>query len=173
MALTRFVPFAIRHVLRRHQYRQFEHPTDSLQYDYALFASLTGFTEGTLKKFWPPVKKKVMDNHPHFSKFLTDGNPSAAPTAKATASKKRKAADADHGAEPESEAISADDADNKAFEDKTNKRAVKGKRGKKAKTDEGVVKQDENSANGGEGQFIYSQKVATWVENADGGADLA
>lgn len=148
-----------------------ENPTDSKQYDYTLFASLTGFTEGTLKKFWPPLKRKVTEDHPNFSKHLTGGAPAAAPTAKVTASKKRKAADTDADTVLEPEAASADDADNKTSEGKTRKASAKGRRGKKAKTED-VVKQEDHSADTGEGEFVYSQKVALWLESTDGVADL-
>ncbi|KAJ8116135.1 hypothetical protein OPT61_g2384 [Boeremia exigua] len=140
------------------------------KYDYALFAQLSGFTEGTLKKFWPPVKKKVMEEHPNFGKFLTGAPAAAASTAKATASKKRKAADTDADAELEPEASPVDDADKKTSEGKAKKAPAK--RGKKVKTEEEVVKEEENSAGAEEGEFIYNPNVVAWLANADGMAEV-
>ena len=40
------------------------------QYDFDLFATLTGNTAGTLKKMWPPIKRKAADDHPSFGNFL-------------------------------------------------------------------------------------------------------
>lgn len=124
-----------------------------MQYDYPLFAQLSGFTEGTLKKFWPPVKKKVIEKHPSFGKFIAGSAPAAAPTSKAAAGKKRKAADANGDGDLESKASSADAIDNKAPEGKSKKVTAKGKRGKKTKTEETEDEKvkDDNSADGEDG----------------------
>jgi hypothetical protein len=54
-------------------------------------ATITGNTAGSLKKMWPPVKKKALEAHPSFAAFLgTDGSNIAAP--KAAGGRKRKAA---------------------------------------------------------------------------------
>ncbi|KAF2641978.1 hypothetical protein P280DRAFT_384833, partial [Massarina eburnea CBS 473.64] len=55
-------------------------------YDYELFATLTGNTAGSLRKMWPPVKRKAVDAHETFGTFLGAGE-----TTKVPASKKRKA----------------------------------------------------------------------------------
>ena len=68
--------------------------TDSLtrtQYDFDLFASLTGNTAGSLKKMFPPVKRKAADAHPSFAAYL--GLPptaNAGTEAKAPAPKKQR-----------------------------------------------------------------------------------
>ncbi|KAF2621710.1 hypothetical protein BU25DRAFT_415906 [Macroventuria anomochaeta] len=125
------------------------------KYDYTLFAKLSGFTEGTLKKFWPPVKKKVVEEHPNFGTFIGGGAAAAAPAFKATTGKKRNAADADADAELEPKASSADAVNSKASEGEAKKTPAKGKRSKKVKTeeaeDEEKVMEEENSADGGDG----------------------
>ncbi|EAT90502.1 hypothetical protein SNOG_02290 [Parastagonospora nodorum SN15] len=40
------------------------------KYDYDLMAALTGNTAGSLKKMWPSVKKKALDEYPSFAGFL-------------------------------------------------------------------------------------------------------
>ncbi|KAF2874164.1 hypothetical protein BDV95DRAFT_324069 [Massariosphaeria phaeospora] len=63
------------------------------KYDYDLMATLTGNTAGTLKKMFPPIKRKAVEAHPSFGTFLgqpgTGAEAKAAP-AKANGSKKRK-----------------------------------------------------------------------------------
>ncbi|KAL1598249.1 hypothetical protein SLS59_006933 [Nothophoma quercina] len=134
------------------------------KYDYALFAKLSGFTEGTLKKFWPPVKKKVIEEHPAFGTFI-NGSFAAAPAAKVGAGKKRKAADDEVNAELDPKALSADTIESKASEGKK-KAPVKKGRGKKAKTEEAEekeVKEEENSADGGDGLGESSYRsVVDW-----------
>ncbi|XPS75673.1 hypothetical protein M3J09_007747 [Ascochyta lentis] len=119
------------------------------KYDYPLFAKLSGFTEGTLKKFWPPVKKKGIENHENFGKFLGGGSVAPANAPKAAAGKKRKAADDDAGADPEpSDAADVNDGKTSG---KPAKAPAKGKgRGKKVKTEE-KVKEEDDSADGGDG----------------------
>ncbi|KAF1914565.1 hypothetical protein BDU57DRAFT_519634 [Ampelomyces quisqualis] len=74
-------------------------------------AKLTGNTVGSLKKMWPPVKKKAVETHPSFATFLglstaaastnTAAVPAEPPTAaapKPKVARKRKAdSDADNG----------------------------------------------------------------------------
>ncbi|KAL5446394.1 hypothetical protein PMIN05_002444 [Paraphaeosphaeria minitans] len=79
------------------------------KYDYELFATLTGNTVGSLKKMWPPVKRKVIEAHTSFGVFLgaaTAGEEATgeakakpAPKVKAKNGKKRKAT----STEPENE----------------------------------------------------------------------
>ncbi|KAF9695658.1 hypothetical protein EKO04_006501 [Ascochyta lentis] len=141
--------------------------TDCQQYDYPLFAKLSGFTEGTLKKFWPPVKKKGIENHENFGKFLGGGSVAPANAPKAAAGKKRKAADDDAGADPEpSDAADVNDGKTSG---KPAKAPAKGKgRGKKVKTEE-KVKEEDDSADGGDGlsEFVFSENVVNWLESAD------
>ncbi|KAL1800990.1 hypothetical protein ACET3X_001332 [Alternaria dauci] len=72
------------------------------KFDYDLMATLTTNTAGSLKKMWPPVKKKAAEGYPSFAAFLVQpgvattaasggGEPKAATPAKAV--KKRKAVD--------------------------------------------------------------------------------
>jgi hypothetical protein len=149
---------------------------DIPQYDWPLFAKLTGFTEGSLKKFWPPVKNKAIEQTESFGAFLNGaGGVAAAPNAPA-GGKKRKAADADADADLDPKTSSADTTGGKA-EGETKKAPAK-KRGKKAKTEEveeKKVKEEENSADGGDGlgEFVYRKNVVDWLESTDGTADEA
>ncbi|KAJ4376736.1 hypothetical protein N0V86_006853 [Didymella sp. IMI 355093] len=143
------------------------------KYDWPLFAKLTGFTEGSLKKFWPPVKNKAIEQTESFATFLKGAGAAATPPKAAAGGKKRKAADADADLDPK--ASSADTADSKAPEGKTKKAPAK-KRGKKAKTEEveeQKVKEEDNSTDGGDGlgEFVYSKNVLDWLESTDGTAD--
>jgi len=102
-------------------------------------ATLTGNTAGSLKKMFPPVKRKALEAHPSFATFLNAGTATAAPNgegkkaAPKAAGKKRKAT-----SEPETDAAAedippeADKTDEKA--DGKKKAPAKGRgRGKKAK----------------------------------------
>ncbi|KAH7066771.1 hypothetical protein BKA63DRAFT_495671 [Paraphoma chrysanthemicola] len=154
------------------------------KFDYDLMAVLTGNTNGSLKKMWPPVKKKAIDAHPSFASFLgstganimaASGDPKtpAPPKAKATGGRKRKAADKaeiedeadtkDVDAKPvraKSEKSDGNKSDNNKSDSKaeTKKKApaAKGKRGaKKAKKDE-----------------LSEEQVKSEVDSADGGDGL-
>ncbi|KAF1927111.1 uncharacterized protein M421DRAFT_6313 [Didymella exigua CBS 183.55] len=143
------------------------------KYNWPLFATLTGFTEGSLKKFWPPVKNKALEQHESFGTFLKGG---AAP-AKAAGGKKRKAANADADADLDPKISSADAINGKAPEAKS-KKAPSKKRGKKAKTeedDEEKVKVGDDSVDGGDGlgEFVYKKHVLDWSESTDGTAEEA
>lgn len=148
--------------------------TDRTQYDWPLFAKLTGFTEGSLKKFWPPVKNKALEQHESFATFLKGGAATAAAPSKATVGKKRKAADTDADADLEPKASSTDTTDSKPPEGKPKKAPAK-KRGKETEIEEPKekVKEEENSADGGDGlgEFVYRRNVLDWLENTDGTAD--
>ncbi|KAF3031786.1 hypothetical protein E8E12_000280 [Didymella heteroderae] len=141
------------------------------KYDWPLFAKLTGFTEGSLKKYWPPVKNKAVEQTESFGTFLKGAGAAPALSKAAVGGKKRKAADAETDAELDPKASSADTTNGKA------KKAPAKKRGKKAKTDEveeeKVKQEEENSADGGDGlgEFVYKRNVADWLEGADGSAD--
>ncbi|KAK7179000.1 hypothetical protein PSPO01_14942 [Paraphaeosphaeria sporulosa] len=97
------------------------------KYDYELLATLTGNTAGSLKKMWPPVKRKVIEAHASFGAFLggAAGEAAAAkpaPKPKANNGKKRKAT----SAEPEQE-------DEAGVEDAGKKKP--GPKGRKKKAD--------------------------------------
>jgi hypothetical protein len=59
-------------------------------------AELSGHTEGTLKKFYPPVKRKAAELNPSFGAGEGGGAAKPAPV-KANGSKKRKASDDENG----------------------------------------------------------------------------
>lgn len=147
--------------------------TDFSQYDWPLFAKLTGFTEGSLKKFWPPVKNKAIEQTESFGTFLNGtGAVAAVPKATAAGGKKRKAADADADADTDPK-TSADTTDGKAADGKT-KKAPSKKRGKKVKAEEAgdeKVMDEENSAYSGDGlgEFVYKKNVVDWLESTDYG----
>lgn len=152
-----------------------ENHTDSAQYDWTLFANLAGFTEGSLKKYWPPVKNKAMEQHESFAAFLKGAAAAPAASSKATGGKKRKAADAHVDTGIDSKAPSVDATDNDAPEGKTKKAPTK-KRVKKAKAEEPAeekVKEEDDSADGGGGlgEFVPSKNVLDWLERTDGMAD--
>lgn len=146
---------------------------DNEQYDFALLGHLAGFTEMTAKKFWPPVKKKAMDQYPEFAKYINGGS-AAASNSKVTMGKRKAAdSDTDAGADADLEVnpkvSSADIADGKAIKDKGKKAPGKAKRGKKVKVEEA---EDEPSADGGDGmgEFVYQKNVVDWLEMTDGSA---
>ena len=148
---------------------------DSLQYDWPLFAKLTGFTEGSLKKFWPPVKNKAIEQTESFGAFLNGasvGAAVAAPKAATAGGKKRKAADADADADLDPKTSSTNAFDDKPAGGKAKKASAK-KRGKKAKAEDNMVKEEENSADGGDGlgEFVYRKDVVDWLESTDSTAD--
>ena len=164
---------------------------NSSQYDYDLMSTLTGNTNGSLKKMWPPVKKKAIDAHASFATFLgstganitaasSDAKPAPAP--RATGGRKRKAAadaDIEVDAETKDEPKSAGAKSNKSDGDKsdiktkteTKKKApaAKGRgRSKKAKKDElsDEKVKSEDSADGS-GQYTRKQKVLDWLSSTD------
>jgi hypothetical protein len=137
---------------------------------------LTGFTVGTLKKFWPPVKKKVIETYPSYATFI--GAPGAAggetkPAATPKGKGKRKAADE----EPEGDAVDADNPDVKTKRTKkapAEKKVPAKGRAKRVKQEEASdedakFKSAEDSADGGDGlgEFIYDANVLKWLENTD------
>jgi hypothetical protein len=133
-------------------------------------AKLTGFTEGTTKKFWPPVKRKVMEEHPELAKYLigTASTTATAATATKAAGKKRKAVDAEAEADADAELDPkvSDIADGNGTNGKPKKAPAKGKRGKKTKTDDAET---ENSADGGYGKKVKSEGAEEAENSADGG----
>ena len=121
-------------------------------------ARLSGFTGGTLKKFWPTVQKKVMDQHKSFGTFLSGGTAIAAPTIKSTVGKRPLTLTPMLSLSPKS--ASADATASKISEGKTRKTLAKAKRGKKAKTE--VIEEEENSADGSDSLsgFAHGKNVA-------------
>lgn len=106
-------------------------------------ASLTGNTSGSLKKMFPPVKRKAIDAQPSFGTFLNGGT---APTAVATNGEQKKAAPKATGkkrkaiSEPDTNAAAEEaQADGEKTDDKVankKKAPAKGRgRSKKAKVD--------------------------------------
>ncbi|CAA9960896.1 hypothetical protein PTMSG1_04280 [Pyrenophora teres f. maculata] len=61
------------------------------KYDYDLMATLTKNTAGSLKKMWPPVKKKASENHPSFASLLGQTGTATTTAAEPRTPKKRKA----------------------------------------------------------------------------------
>jgi hypothetical protein len=154
---------------------------NELQFDYEVMSTLTGNTAGSLKKMWPPVKKKALETCPSFAKFLsTDGGNIAAP--KATGGRKRKAAaDADvedtetKDADPKSAGDKSDSANKSEGKAETKKKAPmakgKGRPAKKTKKEE--VKAEEDSADGGDGlgEYTHKQEIMKWLNSTDGSLD--
>jgi hypothetical protein len=141
-------------------------------------ATITGNTAGSLKKMWPPVKKKALEAHPSFAAFLgTDGNNIAAP--KAAGGRKRKAAadsnveDADpKSAEEQSDGTDKTDSKTDSKVETKKKAPAKGK-GRPAKKSKKEVKDEEDSADGGDGlgQYTRRHKVEKWLNSTDGTSD--
>jgi hypothetical protein len=65
------------------------HTLTVVQYDYDVMATLTGNTAGSLKKMFPPVKKKAIETLPSFASYITGG--AATSTAAANGEKKEPA----------------------------------------------------------------------------------
>ncbi|KAI4942579.1 hypothetical protein J4E91_009973 [Alternaria rosae] len=155
------------------------------KFDYDVMATLTGNTAGSLKKMWPPIKKKALENHPSFATFLGQaGVAAAAPAggdpkpAAAKVTKKRKAADevpeedADDGAKDLAPASAADKSEGDKSDTKkkapvakkekkgpTKKRVPPKKAAKKESASEEEVVKDKSagdSADGGDGLGEYS-----------------
>ncbi|KAF1844191.1 uncharacterized protein K460DRAFT_397329 [Cucurbitaria berberidis CBS 394.84] len=159
------------------------------KYDYELMSTLTKNTVGSLKKMWPPVKRKAIGAHSSFAAFLglagtlaPNGDANSAPAPKATASKKRKAADEIlDDADDDKNDLEPKSAANKSGT-KKKAPAAKSKPGQKKKKvkkeapiseDEATVQASENSADGGDGlgEFIFTQSVVDWINKTDECAD--
>jgi hypothetical protein len=145
-------------------------------------ASLTGNTAGSLKKMWPPVKKKAIEAHPSFASFLgTDGANISAPKTAAGSRKRKAAADDVEDADPKSAADksdSTDKTDGKAdsktdSKAETKKKAPAKGRGRPAKKSKKEVKDEEDSADGGDGlgQYTCKAKIEKWLNSTDGHSD--
>jgi hypothetical protein len=162
----------------------------ALQYDYDLMATLTGNTNGSLKKMWPPIKKKAIEAHASFATFLgtpgtntgttVSGERKAAGPPQAKAGRKRKGDagvedEADENPQPagvESDSVEGKSGGKPDVKKKAAATKGKGRPPKKAKKD---VKSEEDSADGGDGmgQYTRTESVMTWLSNTDGGTDAA
>lgn len=114
-----------------------------------------------------------MEQHANFSKFLSGDATATATASKSATGKKRKAAEAPEAADTEP---AADNTDSNTAEGKVKKAPAKGKRGKKVKTEETEderVKDEDNSADGGDGlgEFVYKENVIKWLHSTDGLAE--
>ena len=141
------------------------------QYDYDLMSTLTGNTAGSLKKMWPPLKRKAIEHHASFGIFLGQvvgsggasaangeakvATPAKATPAKATPGKKRKTAE-----------DGADDAGNEKTASSPVK--AKGRPKKQVKKEEPIPEEaasaddaNEDSANGedGQGSYIFCKRI--------------
>jgi hypothetical protein len=149
------------------------------QYDYDLMAKLTGNTSGSLKKMWPPIKRKATDAHASFATFLgangtnvvaTPAVAKPVPVPKATGGRKRKAAvDAYVEAEPETKELDPMSARAKSNESDSGNKSdgkvetknkvpttkTKARSTKKVKKE---VAESEDSTHGGDGLGEYARK---------------
>lgn len=127
------------------------------KFDYDHMAALTKNTAGSLKKMWPPVKRKAIESHPSFAKFLGQSNGDATASTseapKLTAapkSRKRKPAD-ETPEEPAKSEPDSSEPDKKP----TKKSAPAGKkkgRGRPKKQAKIETMDEEDSADGGDGR---------------------
>lgn len=156
---------------------------------------LTGNTVGSLKKMWPPVKRKAIDANESFGKFLglagatAAGETTASTVPKlATGGKKRKATSPDEeadeanddSAEPAPADTTSDDnkSDSKKKAGPTEKKASTAKKPgrprkqikKEGNDDEVMADSGEQSADGGDGvgEYAFIQNVCKWLNDADG-----
>ncbi|KAL6705645.1 hypothetical protein ACN47E_006592 [Coniothyrium glycines] len=114
------------------------------KYNYDLMASLTNNTAGSLRKMWPPVKKKAMEAYPSFTDFLGavvsagSGGEVKATIPKPSGGKKRKAADESSDDTKDSEPDPAEGRKSDGNKSSSKEAAtLKGKgRAKKAKKDD-------------------------------------
>lgn len=144
--------------------------------------TLTGNTAGSLKKMWPPVKKKAIEAHPSFATFLgntvaniASGEPKTAAPAKAKGGRKRKADAVANGendatdAEPKSATIEkSDSAGGESNTKANNKKKVSAKKQKKKVKTE--VKSEEDSGDG-LGEFRFRESILRWLHFTDGCPD--
>jgi hypothetical protein len=153
-------------------------------------AKLTGNTNGTLKKMWPPVKKKAIEAYPSFAAFIgntgdkiTAASGEAKPASKAAGGRKRKAAKADVDTDSDSKdekpksagtkTSKTDSAGNKSDSKTENKKKATPKKGRATKKSKAEVKDEEDSADGGDGlgQYTFTQTIVDWLNSTDGSLD--
>jgi hypothetical protein len=147
-------------------------------------AALTGNTNGSLKKMWPPIKKKAIDAYPTFATFLgttganitaTSGDTKSAPApkSKAAGGRKRKA-DADNDVEEETDTKDADPKPVRAKSEKSdgnksdgNKSDSKAATKKKAPVAKGKGRNKKSKK-----EELSDDRVKSEEDSADGGDGL-
>ncbi|EUC49466.1 hypothetical protein COCMIDRAFT_84431 [Bipolaris oryzae ATCC 44560] len=153
------------------------------KFDYETMAALTKNTAGSLKKMWPPVKRKAMESHPSFAKLLgqSNGDATAASSTseapKLTAapkSRKRKPADEASEETTKSEPDSSEPDKKPAKKKATTAAAAtaaatKKGRGRPKKQAKIEITDEENSADGGDGRGEFTKKKAVqrWLRSTD------
>jgi len=156
-------------------------------------SALTGNTAGSLKKMWPPVKRKALDAHESFGKLLGtaaanaagEGTASAGPKP-AVGGKKRKAThdepEEDSGDAAETAPTDTMSGDNKSdVRKKAASREKKVPAAKKTARPRKQAKKEEDDvemmADGGEqsadqgdgaGEHALTQNVYNWLNDTDG-----
>jgi hypothetical protein len=138
-------------------------------------AALTGNTPGSLKKMWPPVKKKAIDAYPGFAAFLgvtsapTNGESKSAENKPAAAAKgattrKRKAAEPEVAEEGEVDGKSASDGNKSDGRKKKAPAKPRAKKVKKEEVEEEVVKDDGGDEGLGE---LKKERMWCWLNETD------
>jgi hypothetical protein len=129
-------------------------------------STLCNNTAGSLKKMWPPVKKKAAEAHASFAIFIGAPNVNATP----------KSADANKPAAPAKAAGGRNaevDSDPKSASAEVKPNAAGGRKRAPAKKAKKEVKSEEGSADGGDGlgQYIRKEKIKNWLSEADDGLE--
>ncbi|KAF2849195.1 hypothetical protein T440DRAFT_139631 [Plenodomus tracheiphilus IPT5] len=163
------------------------------KFDYDLMAVLTGNTAGSLKKMWPPVKRKAIEAHAGFGKFLgqagtTTAAASSIAAPKAAAAKKRKDESEDEAPEDTTEpttatATATDKADGNKSDSKKKapskeKKATAAKKPpgrprkqvkKEEVEDEAMADPENDSTDGGDGvgEYAFRQRILGWMSDTD------
>ncbi|KAG9376198.1 hypothetical protein A1F94_013464 [Pyrenophora tritici-repentis] len=135
-------------------------------YDYDLMATLTKNTAGSLKKMWPPVKKKASENYPSFAALLGQAGTATTATEPKTPKKRKAAVETPKAGDVMDDAVSErDKADSSAkspVAKKVKKVPVargKGRAKKVVKKEASESEADldkEDSANGDDGQHTLA-----------------
>lgn len=139
-------------------------------------AKLTGNTVGSLKKMWPPIKKKASENHPSFGAFLGTPAPTGGETKvavlKPAGGKKRKAGDQDideetkaKDPEPDSAGAKSDNNNNKSTTKK--KPAAKPRTKKIKKEDTAAEVKDETKKSSAEKEDNNSGEAPTVTQETE------
>ncbi|KAI4701897.1 hypothetical protein J4E89_010416 [Alternaria sp. Ai002NY15] len=153
------------------------------KFDYDVMATLTGNTAGSLKKMWPPVKKKALEAHPSFAAYLGQAGvaaPASAggdskPAAAAKVTKKRKAAseapeeDAEDGAKDLAPPSAADKSEAEKSDSK--KKAPPAKKEKKGPTKKRVPVKGPNAPKKAAKKEPASEEEVVKDKSAEDSAD--
>ncbi|XP_014558984.1 hypothetical protein COCVIDRAFT_93053 [Bipolaris victoriae FI3] len=150
------------------------------KFDYETMAALTKNTAGSLKKMWPPVKRKAMESHPPFAKFLGQSNGDATASTSeapklpaAPKSRKRKPAHeaSEDPAKPEPDSSEPDKKPTKKKAATTAAAAATTKKGRGRPKKQPKIEStdEENSADGGDGrgEFTSKRAVQRWLQSTD------